>query len=142
MADEIQDNGNQADRDVTISYPASNDYKTLYANGAYGGITPDGTEFKLDLYQEYLQPIDSEIRQVHGVKMGDVVGRRPATLGIIRERVVGVVMTLDKAEILASWMLNKIEKFKEERERIMKAIGDEGNEEAIQSEKFGPESTE
>ena len=138
----MADNKQDADQNVRISYPASNDYKVVHANGAYGGITPDGTEIKFDLYQEYSQPLEYETRQIHGATMGDIIGKQPATPDIVRERLVGVAMTLDKAELLAKWMMGKIQKFKEEHDLIPKHIGDEGNEQVIQSEQLGPESTE
>ena len=138
MADDRQD----ADQNVRISYPASNDYEVIYANGAHGGITPDGTEIKFDLYQEYGQPPEYETRQIHGVKMGDIVSKQPATPDIVRERVVGVIMTLDKAEVLANWMIEKIQRFKEERDLILKQMGVEENEQVIRSEQLGSESTE
>ena len=138
----MADNKQDADQNVRISYPASNDYKVVHANGAYGGITPDGTEIKFDLYQEYSQPLEYETRQIHGVKMGDTISKQPATPDIVRERVVGVVMTLDKAKVLANWMIEKIQKFEEELDLILKQMGDEENEQVIQSEQLGPESTE
>lgn len=138
MADDKQD----VNKNVRISYSASNEYRVIYANGAHGGITPSGTEIKFDLYQEYSQPPESETRQIHGVRMGDVVAKQPATPDIVRERVVGVIMTLDRAEVLATWMIEKIQKFKEERDLIFKQMGDEENEHAIQPEQLGPESTE
>lgn len=70
------------------------------------------------------------------------MAKQPATPDIVRERVVGVIMTLDRAEVLATWMIEKIQKFKEERDLIFKQMGDEENEHAIQPEQLGPESTE
>jgi len=138
MTDEKRDN----DRSIRISYPASNDYQTIYVNGAYGGITPDGTELTFDLYREYSQPIEYEIRQIHGIRIGDPISKQSQVPEIVRERLVGIVMSLDKAEILANWMLNKINKFKEERDRILKEMEDEGNEQAIQSKQLELGSTE
>ena len=137
MADDKQDAGR-----VKISYPASNDYRIVYANGAYGGITPDGSEIKFDLFQEYSQPPEYEIRQIHGVRMGDPVAKQPATPEILRERVVGVVISLDKAEVIANWMLEKIEKFRKERDRILEQMGGEDNDQGTQPKQFGPDSTE
>ena len=74
--------------------------------------------------------------------MGDPVAKQPATPEILRERVVGVVISLDKAEVIANWMLEKIEKFRKERDRILEQMGGEDNDQGTQPKQFGPDSTE
>lgn len=50
---------------------------------------------------------------MHGERAGDyIIQPEPEEIEMIRESQVGVILSIDKAESIAKWMLEKVEEFR------------------------------
>lgn len=112
-----KDNRQLPDR-VRFLYTKSDDYKNIYANGARGGIGTQA-DFIFDLYQERSLFPDEETRELLDAqgKLGGTTSVLPQEVQIVRESRVEIVMTIDKAEVLANWILERIKEYKENKQQ-------------------------
>ena len=97
---------------VVFGYERDPGYRVLFANGAQGGMTPKG-EYTFDLFFEHAR---SPSRVVHSVTpdgLGPEVERQPPGPQVVRDLLVGVVMTPAGAKSLAHWILETIRQFEE-----------------------------
>lgn len=97
---------------VVFAYERDPGYKVLYANGAQGGVTPKG-EYTFDLFFEHAR---APARVAHSITpdgLGPEVERSPNGPQVVRELLVGVVMTPAGAKSLAHWILESIRQFEE-----------------------------
>ena len=99
---------------ITFAYERGPEYRTVYANGAHGGITPKG-EYRFDLFFEYPKAPRSVAHSVTPDGLGPEVDRTPPDSAVARELQVGVVMTPDGAKSLAHWILESIRQYEEKR---------------------------
>ncbi len=85
----------------------------IYANGAFGGLGPQ-SDFRFDFYQEFASPPDDDIRKLLDAagKLSETESAVTGEAKFIRESQVGLILTLDKAEMIAKWMLKRIEEYK------------------------------
>ncbi len=90
---------------VSMHYIKSSSFRLIHADGALGGMTPDGKGVHMTLFNQR-QPIPQ--RTVHSVADdGELVedpALRVARDGIVREVEVGVVMDIDTARQLRDWL--------------------------------------
>jgi hypothetical protein len=96
---------------ITFKYIFKYDYNPVYVNGAHGGVSPRG-EIVANFYLER-QPLPNEITHAinpDGSIGADVVGVDPENLEstIIRYVSSGVVLNLQNARALNSWLGNQI----------------------------------
>jgi hypothetical protein len=94
---------------IKFHYLKSQLFRIIRADGAYGGITPRLGVF-LSFYSER-PPIPTVM--VHDVGDDGILGEerrseRQTRDGIIREAEVGVILDLDTAKSLATWLGEKI----------------------------------
>lgn len=94
---------------VRFHYLKSNYYRTIHANGAFGGITPRG-EIAMQLYSERFPLPDTTTHVVNPDRSlgGEIVRERQTRDGILRELEVGAVFDLDTAREIADWLLQQI----------------------------------
>jgi len=99
---------------VKVVYTEAPDYKVIYANGVYGGVT-GREELRFDLFQEYHQFPNEEQRKINeDGTIGDPIPneRDSGQLELIRERQVGIVIPISFAETLHRWLGERIEAYK------------------------------
>jgi len=114
-------------------YTKSDDYKIIYANGIYGGITLQG-ELCFDLFQEYRPGVKEEIHKIEkDGRIGDRInleseidGQQPDQAVMIRERKIGITMSIDQARSFVQWMTSKINNY----ELLIKQTGGKSQDES------------
>ncbi len=99
---------------ITSHHIKSNYFRVIHADGAIGGFTPRGQIF-FNLYSE--RPPVPEIT-VHAVQNGQLgkeitEGRPPLSAGILRELEVGVIMDVNVAKALVTWLNERIKIYDE-----------------------------
>ena len=109
----VVDNTEELPETVKFAYTEAPDYKIIYANGVYGGLTGKD-ELRFDFFQEF-RPAPSE--EVHEIteegKPGLLVSedRDAQQLELIREKQINVVMTISAAKALYKWLEDKLETY-------------------------------
>jgi hypothetical protein len=94
---------------VIFNYIKSNYFRVVHADGAMGGFTPRGHLF-VSLYSERAPLPDVTVQAVENGQLGqEIVEQRKSTEGILRELEVGVVMDLNVAKSLATWLKERID---------------------------------
>lgn len=112
--------GNVSTRKVKYTYRKADDYKIIFANGVYGGITPRN-ELKFDFIHEYKETPGIEIIPVkEDGSPAPIEKEIPEEIEITRELKIGIILNLDQAESIGRWMLAKVEAFKKELEELKK----------------------
>ena len=98
-------------REVNVDYTEAPDYKTVYANGAYGGPSPQG-DIVVDFYIERNKPYDGLILTVNAE--GQIVKEIPVNENadapskiFTREKQITVVMRPDIAHSVGKWLMEK-----------------------------------
>ena len=96
---------------ITFHYLKASDYRSIHADGAFGGITPSGEIF-CSFYIER-PAIPQTIQQELGPD--GVLGKEVARTqkhGVIREVPCGITMNLRTAEAVSAWLLSRIDEVK------------------------------
>ncbi len=108
----------EENQNVKFIYRYSDDYNPVYANGAIGGLTPQG-EIVANFYFERL-PVPKAVEQSVNPegKLGDVVSIDPPehNVNIIRFIEQGVIFNLKSAKQFNTWLSNKVQEL-EQREQ-------------------------
>lgn len=93
---------------VTLHYIKSNYFRTIHADGAIGGLTPRGELF-LSLYSERPPLPDVVVQAIENGQLGkEIIEQRKGIEGILREIEVGVVMDLNVAKAVVTWLQERI----------------------------------
>ena len=97
---------------VRYTYTNAPDYKVMYVNGVHGGNTATG-ELRFDFFQEFISPPDEDIHKVDtdGRVLSAESENPPEQVEFIRERKVGIIMTMGFARSLYDWLGDKIGNF-------------------------------
>ena len=100
-----------------FKYNIPSDYKLVYANGVYGGITTRG-ELLCNFFFESLsipEEEEAEVMDDGKVKMKE---KEPEEVILInRDLKVGILLSPEQALTIANWMLEKIKSFESQRTR-------------------------
>lgn len=96
--------------EVLIHYLKTNNYKTVFVDGAYGGITPKGL-LHMDLYLErHPIPKTSKIKiDDSGNLLDEEVQEKKQ--GIVREVQCGLAMDINTAISIRDWINTKLEQY-------------------------------
>ncbi len=90
---------------VVFEYIKSPSFRVIHADGAIGGITPQGNiHFALYSERSAIPQAIVHHRNEDGTLGDEVADRRMARPGIIREMDVDVVVSPDAAEALLAWL--------------------------------------
>jgi hypothetical protein len=95
---------------IKFIYTKSPDYKVIYSNGIYGGLTGN-LELRFDLFQEFKQFPSEETREINeDGSVGRLISESQDSqqLEIIREKQIGVIMTITTAKALHKWLEEKL----------------------------------
>lgn len=103
-----------AEKEVIFEYIDSPDYRVYRANGAAGGITPQG-DIRIDLYFESARLPDRVIHMVTPDGLGPQIEREPEETVIERELQCGLVMTPEQARGLAQWIIVQVNAYDRRR---------------------------
>jgi hypothetical protein len=98
---------------LRVHFLKSNFYRVVHADGAYGGISPQGL-IQIYLYSERA-PLPTSIGyalSADGQVGPEIPEARESRDGLVREIEVGATMTLQTAIAVHQWLGNKIEQLK------------------------------
>jgi hypothetical protein len=100
--------GDQLPSSIALHYVKSNYFRVVHADGAIGGFTPRGEIF-VSLYSERAPLPDVTVQAVENGQLGkEIIEQRKGSEGILRELEVGVVMDLNVAKSLMTWLEERI----------------------------------
>lgn len=108
-------------KSIEANYTKDRDYRRVYVNGVYGGMTPKG-ELLFDLFHEYGNYPEIVTYEIKDGRLGAEISKLPKQTSLVRERKIGVIVPLDSAENIARWILEKVEEIR----RITKEAESEG----------------
>ena len=116
MADHTKGNGGE-ESTVVFDYLKSPQFRTVFATGMIGAVTPDG-HIQFSLYNER-PAIPRQI--VHRLTKQGTLGeeiseRRVSREGMVREMEVDVVTTVESAQSFIVWLQGKIDEAKKRKE--------------------------
>jgi hypothetical protein len=99
-------------KSVKYTFTNAPDYKVIYVNGVYGGNTTKG-ELCFDFFREFRPFPDEEIRELDadGRILPQETKDLPEQVEFIRERKIGIVMTVGFARSLYEWLGDKLSDF-------------------------------
>lgn len=107
MADETK----TIPEEIRFFFEHDKDYRIIATNGVWGGITPIG-DIQLDFYVERMDTPESILNKItEDGKLGDEISRQPEKR-IIRRLQIGVLMSIENAEVLANFLKEKISDMK------------------------------
>lgn len=111
---------------IKYIYEAADDYKIIYVNGAAGSVTGN-SELKFDFFQEYSPFLEFSVRPIEGNRLGEEIGTSgdKTEVEMIRERKVGIIMSLEKAKSIGNWMIRTVEEFEKKLAGIVKQEAEE-----------------
>jgi hypothetical protein len=109
---------------VDFHYIKTNNYKTHYANGIFGGITPRG-ELQMDFFVERQVIPQIDTYEVTGSQIGKLI-KTSGKKGIVREIEVGIVMNIETAISFQKWLNERIEVF--QKATSGESVSEENNE--------------
>jgi hypothetical protein len=95
---------------LKIRYIKSYDFKTTLATGVYGGVAPNGL-INMNFFHERAVLPDSEIVNINdqGVQIG--IPEVDKDGDITRELHSGILLDVNTARVVASWLESKIKEF-------------------------------
>ncbi len=115
--------GDPKTKEISVHYIKSNTFRVIYAEGAQGGLSPNG-KIQMALYNER-QPIPQQtqhaIEQVgkHAVKVGkEIVEKRIGRTGLVREVEAEILMDAVAAKRIGEWLLEHAAAFEQLREEV------------------------
>jgi hypothetical protein len=105
-------------RAIVFQHIKAPDYRTVLVDGAFGGVGPRGN-LNMAFYTEC---VATPLQVVHEVKDDGTLGKetaRESREGFVREMTVNAVMSLDTAETIANWMLERVRQGREMMGKMM-----------------------
>ncbi len=104
-------------KEMEFHFLKTNNYRSFYIDGAFGGITPSGL-LAMDLF---LERRPTPRKMIHAIeengKLGSVIEKETKE-GIIREIECGLIMNIDTAIKIKDWLDGKINEYN----KMMKII--------------------
>ena len=92
---------------VKFIYNVDENYRTVYVNGVYGGITPRG-DIHCSFFIEYNAIPEEEAFEVSEGKLGKKLDQPKEFTLLNRDLRVGLFLKADDAESIANWLLDKV----------------------------------
>lgn len=93
---------------VRFHYVKGNQFRTVYIDGVYGGLTPSGL-IQAAVYSER-SPIPQEtVHEIEAGRLGKEIREERISMdGPVRELEVSLVMNREQAQNLVDWLTEKI----------------------------------
>lgn len=105
-------NGQERLKEIAIDYQKPADYKIFPVNGCFGGTGPRG-ELVVHFFLEIF-PVPKVV--VHEIsetgRLGREKGRHLDSGQLIRQLQAGITLNPGQAEVIAKWMLEKVDEIK------------------------------
>ena len=107
-----------SENEVAFDYIKSSDFRTVWVDGVYGGGTPRG----LIHIAAYTERLAIPRRQVFEITQGgeqtgqlgaEVPDKQVSRGSVVRDLSVDLLMSVDVAEGLASWLLDKVKEMRD-----------------------------
>jgi hypothetical protein len=103
---------NKNSQTVKFIYNKTANYRTYSVDGVYGGISPKGNLF-IELFTEKLPTAETITYQLlDNGNIGKEIEKKQ-DVGIVREIEGGLYLDLKTATVIADWLNNKVNEFKE-----------------------------
>ena len=99
------------EQSIKFKYKFNKDYNTIYVNGAWGGITPQGQYIVANFYLERVGvPISEERTLTESGNLSEDVSFKPDDLqqSLVRFVESGIVINLKSAKTIHKWLGQKI----------------------------------
>ncbi|HEX4334405.1 MAG TPA: hypothetical protein VH062_00750 [Polyangiaceae bacterium] len=100
---------------VEFHYGKSGQFRTVHADGIFGGATPTGN-IHMTVYSERFAIPKKVVLENEGNKIGKELSREGLD-GVWRELEVGIVMSPELAVSLRDWLTEHLKKFEEVKPR-------------------------
>ena len=99
-----------------VTFKKDNEYKSLYVNGAWGGLTSN-KEIRMELYSELHSQAKNITYEISNKgALGKVLSREPEInieeVELTRTLLAGITMQIETAESIANWLLEKVRQSK------------------------------
>ena len=109
MAEQGRPSGNgEASPRVNFDYIKGQQFRVIHADGAIGGLTPNG-HIHMSLYSERPPIPRRMVFTIEGSRLGnELLAERVVRDAIVREVDIDVIMTVDVAESLVTWLTEKV----------------------------------
>lgn len=101
----------------------SNDFRVIYAEGAFGGVSPKGA-IRMTLFNERFPLPQETIHEIRpneegGVMVGpELTAERVGKVGIIREMEADIVLSLETARVVHQWIGEKIQEIENIQNKV------------------------
>lgn len=107
----MQERG-RTEETIEFVFTKAPDYRVISANGIWGGVTPRGA-LKMDFTLDSQRTPDSVVHSVTPEGgLGPEIDRKPTERAVSRELQVGILLSIEHAENVASWILDKVKEAK------------------------------
>jgi len=97
----------KAGEEITFKYKHAEHFKTIYANGVWGGPNPHG-EIVMNFFLERNQPPEETKHVIAEDRTLVEKSRVPSKDVLIRELQVGIILSLSVARSVKEWLDQKI----------------------------------
>lgn len=96
---------------VKFIHKFPDDYRIVPANGAWGGISPRG-DLLMHFFVEHTAVPEIEIKSLN--EDGTLASKKIKNeIEVVRDMQFGVMLTVEQANSLAYWILDKVKSFEE-----------------------------
>lgn len=107
MADETKN----IPTEVRFFFEYDKDYRIIATNGVWGGTTPSG-DIQIDFFVEKIGTPESILNKItEDGRLGDEINRQPEKK-IVRRLQMGILMSVENAEVLATFLRDKVSAMK------------------------------
>lgn len=105
--------------ELEFDYEKSNYFRVIHVDGAFGGVSPGSRAIHMAVYSER-QPIPKKTVQTvqQGVLGPEILEKRIVRSGIFREIEADLVLSLDAAIALRTWLDSKVIELQKVNEQL------------------------
>jgi hypothetical protein len=95
--------------EIAFDYIKSNQFRVIHMNGAFGGLSPNGAEIHMALFNERRPLPRKTVYSIAGGRLGgEDLSKRESRAAFVREVEVDVIMSIESAVNLRIWLDDKI----------------------------------
>lgn len=102
---------------VEFTHVKPDDYKAVYVNGVWGGITTRGDLFCNFFYEYNDVPEKVQMAIDEKGKIGKIISPVVKIPRVRRDLKVAVIMNPEQAVSIANWILQKVKEFQESKKK-------------------------
>lgn len=98
--------GKKLPKEIVANYIKTNSYRSYYADGIFGGLTPNGKVYVEFFLQRSVTPETITYKVEDGILTDEI--ERKGKEGIVREIEAGVIIDIKTAKIFKDWLEKRI----------------------------------